>query len=128
MTNDCLTYRNKEFIRLFDICTSEQFLLDLVKESKMQGVSTENILKSLPEDFAKTLTKSLGDMTTPYLENILFSLNKINEAVSKNSGNGDVVDKESYQRMLETGVDGVMIGRAVQVTTSLWARLRKSAG
>ena len=83
----------KEFIRLFDICTSEQFLLDLVKESKMQGVSTENILKSLPEDFAKTLTKSLGDTTTPYLENILFSLNKINEAVSKNSGNGDVVDK-----------------------------------
>ena len=25
----------KEFIRLFDICTSEQFLIDLVKESKM---------------------------------------------------------------------------------------------
>lgn len=83
----------KEFIRLFDICTSEQFLLDLVKESKIQGVSTENILKSLPEDFAKLLTKSLGDLTTPYLENILFSLNKLNEAVNKSSGNGDVVDK-----------------------------------
>ncbi len=26
-------------------------------------------------------------------------------------GNGDVVDKRSYERMLDTGVDGVMIGR-----------------
>ena len=29
-------------------------------------------------------------------------------------GNGDVVDKESYNRMLETGVDAVMIGRGAQ--------------
>lgn len=29
-------------------------------------------------------------------------------------GNGDVVDSESYKNMLETGVDGVMIGRGSQ--------------
>lgn len=29
-------------------------------------------------------------------------------------GNGDVCDKESYEKMLETGVDGVMIGRGSQ--------------
>lgn len=29
-------------------------------------------------------------------------------------GNGDVVDAQSYKRMLETGVDGVMIGRGAQ--------------
>lgn len=29
-------------------------------------------------------------------------------------GNGDVVDYESYKRMLDTGVDGVMIGRGAQ--------------
>ena len=29
-------------------------------------------------------------------------------------GNGDVVDRESYQAMLATGVDGVMIGRGAQ--------------
>ncbi len=82
----------KEFIRLFDVCTSEQFLLDLVKESKLQGVNNEKILKSLPEDLAKAVSKSIGDVTTPYLENILYSLNKLNETMDKGTG-GDVVDK-----------------------------------
>lgn len=82
----------KEFIRLFDVCTSEQFLLDLVKESKIQGVSNEKLLKSLPDDFAKAVAKSIGEVAIPYLENILYSLNKLNESMDKNSGN-DVVDK-----------------------------------
>lgn len=82
----------KEFIRLFDVCSSEQFLLDLVKESRIQGVNSEKFLKSLPEDFAKAVSKSLGEITTPYLENILYSLNKLNESMDKSSG-GDVVDK-----------------------------------
>lgn len=82
----------KEFIRLFDVCTSEQFLLDLAKDSKIQGANNEKILKSLPENIAKALSKSINEITTPYLENILYSLNKINESMDKGSG-GDVVDK-----------------------------------
>lgn len=82
----------KEFIRLFDVCTSEQFLLDLVKESKLQGVNNEKILRALPEDFAKAITKSMSEVTTPYLENILYSLNKLNENFDKSNGS-DVVDK-----------------------------------
>lgn len=82
----------KELIRLFDVCTSEQFLLDLVKESKVQGFNNEKILKSLPNDFAKAVSKSIGEITTPYLENILYSLNKLNESMNKSSGS-DVVDK-----------------------------------
>lgn len=83
----------KELIRLFDVCTSEQFLLDLVKESKIQGMNNEKFLQSLPEDFAKATAKSLGEITTPYLENILYSLNKLNESVNKGGGGSDVVDK-----------------------------------
>lgn len=82
----------KELIRLFDVCTSESFLLDLVKESKLQGINNEKTLKSLPEDIAKSLSKSITDSTVPYLENILYSLNKINESLD-NGSNGDVVDK-----------------------------------
>lgn len=82
----------KEFIRLFDVCTSEQFLLDLVKESKNQNSNNEKFIKSLPADFASAVSKSIGEITTPYLENILYSLNKLNENISKGNG-GDMVDK-----------------------------------
>ena len=83
----------KEFIRIFDVSTSEQFLLDLVNEAKSQNSNNEQILKALPEDFAKAVAKSMGEITTPYLENILYSLNKLNETMNKGGGNGDVVDK-----------------------------------
>lgn len=82
----------QEFVRLFDVVTSEKFLIDLVKEYKVQGVTNEKILKELPENFAKAVSDSLGETTTPYLENILYSLNKLNELLGKNNG-GDVVDK-----------------------------------
>ncbi len=82
----------KEFIRLFNVVTSEKFLIDLVKESKIQNATNEKLLKALPDDFAKSVAKSLTETTTPYLENILYSLNKLNESMN-NGGNGDVVDK-----------------------------------
>ena len=82
----------KEFIRLFDVVTSEKFLIDLVKESKIQNVTNEKLLKALPENFAKAMEKSISETTLPYLENILYSLNKLNESFNKGSG-GDVVDK-----------------------------------
>ena len=82
----------KEFVRLFDVITSEQFLADLVKEYKVQGMNSEKFLKSLPDDFAKAMSTNIGETVTPYLENILYSLNKLNESLNKGNG-GDVVDK-----------------------------------
>ena len=66
----------KEFIRLFDVVTSEKFLIDLVKESKLQNVTNERLIKALPEEFKNSLTNSLKETTIPFLENILYSLNK----------------------------------------------------
>ena len=82
----------KELIRLFDVVTSEKFLIDLVKESKIQNSTNEKLLKALPVDFAKAVAKSLNETTIPYLENILYSLNKLNESASSSNG-GDIVDK-----------------------------------
>lgn len=39
-------------------------------------------------------------------------------------GNGDVVDNESYQRMLSTGVDAVMIGRGAQGKPWIFTELK----
>ena len=82
----------KEFIRLFDVVTSEQFLMDLVKETKLQNAAADRMFKTLPDDFAKAIAKSLNETTAPWLENILYALNKLNETKDKNGGN-DVVDK-----------------------------------
>lgn len=71
---------------------AKKFLIDLVKESKIQNVTNEKLLKALPENFAKAMEKSISETTLPYLENILYSLNKLNESFNKGSG-GDVVDK-----------------------------------
>lgn len=38
-------------------------------------------------------------------------------------GNGDVIDEKSYRQMLETGVDGVMIGRGAQGKPWLFSEL-----
>ncbi len=83
----------KELIRLFDVVTSEKFLIDLVKESKIQSITNEKLLKALPVNFAKAIEKSISDTTVPYLENILYSLNKLNESFNKGNNGGDVVDK-----------------------------------
>lgn len=82
----------KEFVRLFDVVSSEKFLIDLVKEYKVQGSTSEKLLKALPENFAQAISASISETTTPYLENILYSLNKLNEFLGKNNG-GDVIDK-----------------------------------
>ena len=82
----------KEFIRLFDVVTSEKFLIDLVKESKFQSASNEKLIKALPDNFTKAITTCFGETMVPYLENILYSLNKINESLDNGHG-GDVVDK-----------------------------------
>lgn len=82
----------KEFTRLFDIVTSERFLMSLVKETKLQNIATEKMLKTIPENMQNAFTKSLSETMSPYLENILYSLNKLNNSLGNGSG-GDIVDK-----------------------------------
>jgi hypothetical protein len=82
----------QEFVRLFDVVTSEKFLIDLLKESRMQNNANEKILKTLPETFANSITTCFGETVVPYLDNILYGLNKLNENFDKGSGS-DVVDK-----------------------------------
>lgn len=67
------------FYKLFDSVTSEKFLIELLKTTKIQNNSLTNAMKSMPQKFQEALTKSLASVMVPYLDNILFNLDKIKE-------------------------------------------------
>ncbi|MBQ3494122.1 MAG: tRNA-dihydrouridine synthase, partial [Clostridia bacterium] len=53
------------------------------------------------------------------------TIKKVKQSVSiPVIGNGDVFDKESYQKMLDTGVDGVMIARGALGRPWIFAELK----
>ena len=79
---------------LFDVGTSERFLLDILKETRNKAGNEMSMLSVLPNAIEKTLSKNITEGVLPYLENIVYSLNKLQESVAgKNKGNSDVIDK-----------------------------------
>ncbi len=79
--------------KLFDSISSEKFLIELLRETKVQNNNTKNLLAAMPLQFKKALDKSLTTILTPYLENVLYGLNKIQEKTAANAKRGgDSVD------------------------------------
>lgn len=79
--------------QLFDNISSEKFLIELLKETKIQNNNTKNLLSAMPVHFQTALDKSLSRIMVPYLENIVFGLNKIQEkTVQEKKEHSDVVD------------------------------------
>lgn len=79
--------------KLFDSISSEKFLIELLRETKVQNNNMKNLLAAMPLQFKKAMDKSLTTNLTPYLENVLFGLNKIQEKVAtQQKHGGDSVD------------------------------------
>lgn len=81
--------------KLFDNISSEKFLIELLKETKIQNNSTKNLLSVLPNQFKDSLDKSLQTILVPYLENLIFGLNKLQErekAILEQRKGTDVID------------------------------------
>ena len=79
---------------LFDVGTSERFLLDILKESRNKSTNEIAMLNVIPAAIEKALTKNISEGVLPYLENVVYSLNKLQESVAgKNKGNSDIIDK-----------------------------------
>ncbi|MBR1908769.1 hypothetical protein IJ818_07525 [bacterium] len=72
------------FYKLFDSVTSEKFLIELLKTTKIQNNSLTNAMKTMPGNFQEALDKSLAAVMVPYLDNILFNLDRIKENSAKN--------------------------------------------
>lgn len=81
------------FSKLFDNVSSEKFLIELLKETKIQNSNTVNLLSNMPIQFQGALDKSLKEILVPYLENLIFGVNKMQEKISlERKKNSDVVD------------------------------------
>jgi len=79
--------------KLFDNISSEKFLIELLKETKIQNNNTKNLLSVMPAQFKTAMDKSLSTILVPYLENLIFGLNKLQEkTVHEQKQHTDVVD------------------------------------
>lgn len=74
---------------LFNITSTETFLIDLLKTSKIQNHENGTILKSIPKSFANSIQKDLANVIMPYLDSLIFGVNTLNDTMSKKSDNGD---------------------------------------
>lgn len=80
---------------LFDNISSEKFLFELLKETKIQNNSLSNLITAMPDHFKIALNSGIASNLVPYLENLIFGINQLNKGikeVAKNAGKGDDVD------------------------------------
>ena len=74
---------------LFNVISTESFLIDLLKTSKIQNHENGTILKSIPRSFATSIQKDLANVIQPYLEGIIYGVNSLTEQLAKKSESND---------------------------------------
>lgn len=65
--------------KLFDNISSEKFLLELLKETKIQNNSISNLITAMPQQFKVALNSGIASNLVPYLENLIFGINQMNK-------------------------------------------------
>lgn len=89
--NKCIDLISK----LFDNISAEKFLMELLKETKIQNNSLSNMIVELPEHFKVALNSGIVSNLVPYLENLIFGINQVNKNMkdfSKKASSDDVDD------------------------------------
>lgn len=79
--------------KLFDNISSEKFLLELLKETKIQNNSISNLIASMPDQFKVALNSGIASNLVPYLENLIFGINEINKNMKNAVKKEDDVDE-----------------------------------
>lgn len=83
-----------ELNKLFDNISSEKFLVELLKESKMQNSSMNQVFNELPDQMKIAFEKSFKSSLVPYLDNLIFSVNKLQENLAQNSkGSSGIINE-----------------------------------
>lgn len=74
---------------LFKSISSEKYLVDLLKTTKIQSHENVNLLRTMPATFAASIKKDLTNMVIPYLDSVIFGINNLNKTMEKKSSDGD---------------------------------------
>ncbi len=78
---------------LFDNISSEKFLFELLRETKIQNNSVSNLIMAMPNHFKMALNAGIASNVVPYLENLIFGVNQMNKQLKENiKTGGDSVD------------------------------------
>lgn len=79
--------------KLFDNISSEKFLLELLKETKIQNNALQHLIGELPDNFKIALNSGIAGNLVPYLENLIYGMNLLNKQmkeVAKSNKKDDV--------------------------------------
>lgn len=68
---------------LFASITSEKFLYELLRETKIQNNNSSNLIDGMPEQFKTAFDSSVASNLVPYLENLIFGLNQLNKQLKE---------------------------------------------
>ena len=79
--------------KLFDNISSEKFLLELLKETKIQNNSISNLITAMPEHFKIAMNAGIASNLVPYLENLIFGINQMNKNIKDNTKKTDDGDE-----------------------------------
>lgn len=78
--------------QLFDNISSEKFLYELLKETKIQNNSVSNLVAAMPDQFKVAMNSGIASNLVPYLENLIFGINEVNKNMKTVAKRGDDVD------------------------------------
>ena len=68
---------------LFASISSEKFLYELLRETKIQNNSTTNLIGTMPNQFKGAFNETMASNLVPYLENLIFGLNQLNKQLKE---------------------------------------------
>ena len=68
---------------LFASISSEKFLYELLRETKIQNNSTVNLIGTMPKQFRGAFDETMAANLVPYLENLIFGLNQLNKQLKE---------------------------------------------
>lgn len=81
--------------KLFDNVSSEKFLFELLRETKIQNNNLQHLMTGMPEHFKVAFNSGIASNLVPYLENLIFGVNLLNKQMKESAkkGGGDEVDE-----------------------------------